>query len=76
MQRIVITRGGETTVYTGWRAWLIVAAASIVAAVAIVILAFLLLGIAVTVAALLLFVVPLAILFALVASWFQSTRSR
>jgi hypothetical protein len=76
MQRIVITRDGETTVYTGWRAWLIVAAASIVAAVAIVIVAFLLLGIAITVAALLLVAVPLAIIFAIAGSLFQSTRSR
>ena len=73
---IVITRNGETTVYTGWRAWLIVAGASIVAAVVIVIVAFLLLGIAITIAALLLFALPLAIVFAIVASWMRSSQSR
>jgi len=71
---IVITRNGETTVYTGWRAWLIVAAVSVTAALGIVIVAFLLLGIAITIAALLVFVVPLAILLAVVASWMQSHR--
>jgi hypothetical protein len=73
---IVITRNGHTTVYTGWRAWLITAAASVAAALALVIVAFLILGIAVTLATLLLFVVPLAIVFALVASWMRSAGSR
>jgi hypothetical protein len=73
---IVITRNGETTVYTGWRAWLIVGLASIVAAAVVVIVAFLMLGLAITLAAFLLFVVPLAIVFALVASGLRSTRSR
>jgi hypothetical protein len=73
---IVITRNGQTTVYTGWRAWLIVAAASVATAVAIVVIAFLMFGIAVTLAALLLFAVPLAVVLALVASWMQPTRAR
>jgi hypothetical protein len=73
---IVITRNGETTVYTGWRAWLIVGLASIVAAAVIVVVAFLMLGLAITLAAILLFVVPVAIVLALVASRLQSNRSR
>ncbi len=73
---IVITRNGETTVYTGWRAWLIAGLASIVAAAVIVVVAFLMLGLAITLAAILVFVVPVAIVLALIASRFQSMRSR
>ncbi len=73
---IVITRNGETTVYTGWRAWLIVGLASIVAAAVIVVVAFLMLGLAITLAAILVFVVPVAIVLALIASRFPSMRSR
>jgi hypothetical protein len=73
---IVITRNGETTVYTGWRSWLIVGLASIVTAAVIVVVAFLMLGLAITLAAILVFVVPVAIVLALIASRFQSTRSR
>jgi hypothetical protein len=73
---IVITRNGETTVYTGWRAWLIAGLASVVAAAVVVIVAFLMLGVAITLAAFLLFVVPVAIVLALIASRFQSTHPR
>ena len=73
---IVITRNGETTVYRGWRAWLIAGLASIAAAAVIVVVAFLMLGLAITLAAFLLFVVPVAIVLAFIASRFQSPRPR
>ena len=57
----VITRNGKTTVYTGWRAWLIGTAALI-----IVWLVFVLVGIAITVGIMVLLLVPAAIVVAVV----------
>jgi hypothetical protein len=56
---IVIYRNGVPTVITGWRAWLIMLAA----ALAFVVIAGLVLGIALTVWTVLLFALPLMILF-------------
>jgi hypothetical protein len=58
------------TVVTGWRAWLIMLAA----ALAIVVIAGLVLGIALTVWTVLLFALPLMIMFGLVATRWQSRR--
>lgn len=65
---IVIYRNGVRTVITGWRAWLIFAAA----AVAMVAVGCLMLGVAVSFFVLLLFGLPLAILLALIASVINS----
>jgi hypothetical protein len=67
---IVIYRNGVPTVVTGWRAWLIMLAA----ALAFVVIAGVVLGIALTVWTVLLFALPLMILFGLIASWWQSRR--
>jgi hypothetical protein len=67
---IVIYRNGVPTVVTGWRAWLIMLAA----ALAFVVIAGLVLGIALTVWTVLLFALPLMILFGLVATWWQSRQ--
>ena len=67
---IVIYRNGVPTVVTGWRAWLIMLAA----ALAFVVIAGLILGIALTVWTVLLFALPLMILFGLVATWWQTCR--
>jgi hypothetical protein len=67
---IVIYRNGVPTVITGWRAWIIMLAA----ALAFVVIAGLVLGIALTVWTVLLFALPLMILFGLVATWWQSRR--
>ncbi len=67
---IVIYRNGVPTVITGWRAWIIMLAA----ALAFVVIAGLVLGIALTVWTVLLFSLPLMILFGLVATWWQSRR--
>ena len=71
---IVISRNGKTTVVTGWRAWLIGAAAFVGATLLLAVIAFLFLGIAVTVGAVLLIVVPVAIGIALIASLLGSGR--
>ena len=68
---IVIQRNGETTVITGWRAWLIGAVALVLTTVLIGLIAFLLLGVAITVGAVLMIVVPVAIGLALLASVFR-----
>jgi hypothetical protein len=73
---IVIRRNGKTIVVTGWRAWLIGAAIYAVIAVAVVVVGFLLLGIAITVATLLFFAVPLAIALGIIASWVRSAPVR
>jgi hypothetical protein len=67
---IVIYRNGVPTVITGWRAWLIMLGA----AVAFVVIAGLILGVALTVWTVLLFALPLMLLFGLVATWWQSRR--
>jgi hypothetical protein len=68
MPMIVIYRNGVPTVVTGWRAWLIMLAA----ALAFVVIAGLVLGVALTVWTVLLFALPLMILFGLIATWWQS----
>jgi hypothetical protein len=65
---IVIQRNGQTTVITGWQAWLIGAAAFVVATALVAVFAFVWLGIALTVGALLLIAVPVAIGIALIGS--------
>lgn len=68
---IVIQRNGQTTVITGWRAWLIGAALFVGVTLSMALIAFVLLGVAVTVGAVLLIVVPVAIGIAILASLFQ-----
>jgi len=67
---IVIYRNGVPTVITGWRAWLIMLGA----ALAFVVIAGLVLGIALTVWTVLLFALPLMVVFGLIATWLQSRR--
>jgi hypothetical protein len=64
---IVIERDGRRIVLTGWRAWLVGALVFAALTAVLALLAFLVLGIAVTAAAVLLIVVPVAIGLALVA---------
>ena len=73
---LVITRNGRTTVLTGWRAWL--AGCAILAATSLVffLIVFVLLGVAVTVGAVLLIVVPVAVGLAILASLFRSPNNR
>lgn len=68
---IVIQRNGQTTVITGWRAWLVSAVAFVVATLLIGVMVFVLLGVAITVGAVLMIVVPVAVGLALIASLFR-----
>jgi hypothetical protein len=71
---IVVYRNGQRTVITGWRAWLIVGSAMLLAAVVTLAVVSLLLGIAITVATIALFGLPLAIALALILRFFQPKR--
>jgi hypothetical protein len=71
---IVITRNGRTTVITGWREWLIRIVVFLTAALLLALIAFLLLGVAVTVGAMLMIVIPAAIVVALLGSLFSGPR--
>jgi hypothetical protein len=67
---IVITRNGETTVLTGWREWLLKIVVFMSAILFVAIIAFLMLGLAVTIGAIALVVIPAAIIVALLGSVF------
>jgi hypothetical protein len=73
---IVIERNGKTTVITGWQAWLLGAAAFAVTTVVLAFVFFVLLGVAITVGAVLLIVVPVVVGIALLASLFQRPSGR
>ena len=68
----VIVHNGQAI--TGWCAWLMGAALFIVTAVVLVVVGFIVLGITITVAAALLFIVPLVVAFAFIASWLRMRR--
>ena len=71
---IVVTRNGNTTVVTGWRAWLVGVVVFVAAMALLFVIAFVILGMAITVGAVLLIVVPVAVGVALLASLFRSPR--
>ncbi len=70
----VITWNGKTTVLSGWRAWLFSAAIIIAGAIGLVVVVFLLIGLTVTMAAVLLFVIPLVMVLALLNLFLRSNR--
>jgi hypothetical protein len=65
---IVISRNGKTTVVSGWRAWLIGAVVVAATTVILALVAFLALGIAMTLTVVFFIAVPVAIGVALLAS--------
>jgi hypothetical protein len=71
---IVTTRNGTIRVVSGWRAWLAAVLVLMVFAVVMALVAFLLLGAAITIGAVLLIVVPIAIVLGVIASFFPSRR--
>ena len=71
---IVIERDGKTVVITGWRAWLQTTATAVTTAV-LAALAFLVLGIAVSIVAFLLIVMPAVVIVAVVVWSFQPRRA-
>ena len=68
---IVIQRNGQATVITGWRAWLVGAVAFVVATLLMAVMVFVMLGVAITVGAVLMIVIPVAVGLALIASLFR-----
>jgi hypothetical protein len=67
---IVITRNGETTVLTGWREWAVKFVVFMAAVLLFAVMAFLMLGIAVTIGAIALIVIPALIIVGLFATLF------
>jgi hypothetical protein len=65
---IVIKRNGKTTVYTGWRAWLIGAASLVGLWLVFALLLFLWIGAAITIGIVLLLLIPAAAVVAIVGS--------
>jgi hypothetical protein len=72
---IVIERDGKTIVITGWRAWVIGAVAVAVMTAMLAALAFLVLGIAVSMVAFLLIVFP-AVAIVVLMAWVFQPRTR
>jgi hypothetical protein len=68
---IVITRNGRTTVITGWREWLVRAVVFVAAMLVLAVLVFVMLGLAVTLGAIAMIVIPAAIIVALLGSMFS-----
>lgn len=71
---IVITRKGKTTVLTGWRAWLVGALALAVAWLVLAVVAFVIIGIGITIGAILLLAIPAAIVVASFGSMMRGRR--
>jgi hypothetical protein len=71
---IVVTRKGKTVVVTGWRAWLVGVVVLVAAMALLFVVTFIMLGVAITVGAVLLIAVPVAVGVALLASLFRSPR--
>ncbi len=67
-----ITRNGKTMVITGWRAWLVGVAVALVLAFVGLLIVLIFWGVAITLTAVLLVVVPLAIVFAIISALFGS----
>ena len=73
---IVIEKNGKTTVISGWRAWLAAAGVFVLVTAVLWVIAFVLLGVAITVGTILLIVVPVIVAVAIVTSLFQASRTR
>ena len=65
---IVVTRNGQQTVITGWRAWLLGLAALLVAWIVLALSVFVLVGVAISVGLALLLLIPAIAIVALVGS--------
>jgi len=68
---IVITRNGQTTVVSGWRAWLLGIGTMLLAWLALALLVFALIGVAITIGVALLLLIPALAIVALVGSLMQ-----
>jgi hypothetical protein len=68
---IVITRNGQTTVISGWREWLIRIVVFVAAMLILALVAFFMLGVAVTIGAITMIVIPAVIVVGLLGSLFS-----
>ena len=68
---IVITRNGQTTVISGWREWLIRIVVFVAAMLILALVAFFMLGVAVTIGAITMVVIPAVIVVGLLGSLFS-----
>lgn len=71
---IVITRNGKTSVYTGWKAWAIMAVSLLVAWALIALFAALFFGIAISVGVLLLLAIPAFLIVGLMTALTRSAQ--
>jgi hypothetical protein len=71
---IVIERNGRVIVISGWRAWVIGAVAVVATTIVLGAVAFLVLGIAVSVAALVMILIPAIALLTLLGSFLRLRR--
>ncbi|MFT3732689.1 MAG: hypothetical protein QM780_14920 [Hyphomicrobium sp.] len=69
---IIITRNGETTVLTGWREWLFKIIVFLAAVLLFGVIAFVMFGLAVTIGAIALVVIPALIIVGLLGTLFGS----
>ena len=65
---IVITRNGKTRVYTGWREWVLLSAGFVVCWLILTVIAFVLVGAALTLGITLLLLLPAAVVVAVLKS--------
>ena len=72
---ILMTRNGRKTVVTGWRAWLLGLGLFAATTALLLAIAFVLLGVAITVGAMLLVVVPVAAGVAMLALVFRGPQA-
>lgn len=68
---LIIEKNGKATQISGWRAWLLAFGVVLGVAATLGLLAFLLVGLALTIGAVLLVVVPITIAVAILASLFS-----
>lgn len=71
---IVLEKNGRATVITGWRAWLVAAALMVGVSFLMALIVFVFLGVAITIGAMLLIILPVVVGIAIIASALQSPR--
>ncbi len=67
---LVVEKNGQTTIVSGWRAWILAFGVVLGVVAVIALMSFVFLGIALTIGAVLLVAVPIVIGFAIVGSFF------
>ena len=73
---IIIQRNGQTTVITGWRAWLVGLVMFVAGVLVLSLVTFVIAGVAITVGAVLAIVLPVAIGVSLIVSVFNRRSSK